>query len=114
MEIVKNVEKVLINEIDNRNGVYMYLEDNAWCAYERSAYFLAKLKVPVVIKREVVRGGYDIILLKASVAVDDLNLPLAPKTVLKLVADDNLQFLTSEKFEGFQEWKAAQLSKLPA
>lgn len=83
--------------------LYLRLEDNAWYAYERSAYFLAKLKVPVIIKREVVRGGYDIILLKASVAVDDLNLPLAPKTVLKLVADDNLQFLTSEKFEGFKE-----------
>nr|WP_293739039.1 hypothetical protein [uncultured Parabacteroides sp.] len=47
MERIADVEKVLINEIDNQNGVYLYLEGNSWCAYERSAYYLARLNVPV-------------------------------------------------------------------
>ena len=65
MEFTSLVENVLVNEIDNQNGVHLYLEGNKWCAYERSAYYLAKLKVPVVIKKEIVREGYDVILLKA-------------------------------------------------
>lgn len=53
MELTSLVENVLVNEIDNQNGVHLYLEGNKWCAYERSAYYLAKLKVPVVIKRKL-------------------------------------------------------------
>ena len=44
MERIVDVEKVLMNEIDNLHGVYLYLEGDSWCAYERSAYYLAKLK----------------------------------------------------------------------
>lgn len=47
MERIADVEKVLMNEIDNLHGVYLYLEGDSWCAYERSAYYLAKLNVPV-------------------------------------------------------------------
>ena len=113
MEHAAQVENVLVNEIDNRNGVHLYLEGNKWCAYERSAYYLAQLKVPVVIKKEIVREGYDVILLKAFFEVDDMCLPLAPKTVLKQVADDKL-FQINDNIDGFPEWKAWQLNKLPA
>lgn len=34
------VELVLPHEVDNPNNVYLYLEGDAWCAYERSAYYL--------------------------------------------------------------------------
>ena len=44
MEHAAQVENVLVNEIDNQNGVHLYLEGNKWCAYERSAYYLAQLK----------------------------------------------------------------------
>ena len=72
MEHAAQVENVLVNEIDNQNGVHLYLEGNKWCAYERSAYYLAQLKVPVVIKKEIVRDGYDVVLLKAFFEVDDM------------------------------------------
>lgn len=114
MEVTSLVENVLVNEIDNQNGVHLYLEGDKWCAYERSAYYLAKLKVPVQIKKEVVRGGYDVILLKAFFTVDDMCLPLAPKTVLRQVADDKLLFQVNDSIEGFSEWKSFQLDKLPA
>lgn len=87
MERIVDVEKVLMNEIDNLHGVYLYLEGDSWCAYERSAYYLAKLNVPVILQKEVIREGYDVVLLKALFAVDDMCLPLAPKMELKRVAD---------------------------
>lgn len=65
MERIADVEKVLMNEIDNLHGVYLYLEGDSWCAYERSAYYLAKLNVPVILQKEVIREGYDVVLLKA-------------------------------------------------
>lgn len=115
MKEASDVEKVLVNEIDNSNGVYLYLEGNSWCAYERSAYYLAQLNVPVVFEREIVREGYDVVLLKAHFAVDDMCLPLAPKTELKKVADDNLQFRVNlSGIEGFSEWKVSQLSRFSA
>ena len=76
MERIADVEKVLMNEIDNLHGVYLYLEGDSWCAYERSAYYLAKLNVPVILQKEVIREGYDVVLLKALFAVDDMCLPL--------------------------------------
>lgn len=114
MESTWKVEKVLVNEIDNKNGVYLYLEGNVWCAYERSAYYLSNLKVPVVLRKEIVRDGYDVILLKAFLSVEDMCFPLAPKTELKSVADDKLQFRINDKFEGFSEWKTSHINKLPA
>ena len=80
MERIVDVEKVLMNEIDNLHGVYLYLEGDSWCAYERSAYYLAKLNVPVILQKEVIREGYDVVLLKALFAVDDMCLPLAHKS----------------------------------
>ena len=47
-------------------------------------------------------------------AVDDMCLPLAPKMELKRVADDKLQFHMYDDIDGFPEWKASQLNKLPA
>lgn len=94
--------------------VSTYLEGDSWCAYERSAYYLAKLNVPVILQKEVIREGYDVVLLKALFAVDDMCLPLAPKMELKRVADDKLQFHMYDDIDGFPEWKASQLNKLPA
>ena len=75
------VELVLPHEVDNPNNVYLYLEGDAWCAYERSAYYLTQMEVPVV---------------------------------LKLVADDKLQFQIRDRVEGFSEWKENELKKLSA
>ena len=61
MERIADVEKVLMNEIDNQHGVYLYLEGDSWCAYERSAYYLARLNVPVILQKEVIREGYDVL-----------------------------------------------------
>ena len=95
------VELVLPHEVDNPNNVYLYLEGDAWCAYERSAYYLTQMEVPVV-------------LLKAFFAVNDMYLPLSPTAVLKLVADDKLQFQIRDRVEGFSEWKENELKKLSA
>ena len=96
------VELVLPHEVDNPNSVYLYLEGDAWCAYERSAYYLTQMEVPVVV------------LLKAFFAVNDMYLPLSPTAVLKLVADDKLQFQIRDRVEGFSEWKENELKKLSA
>ena len=39
------VELVLPPEVDNPNNVYLYLEGDAWCAYERSAYYLSLIHI---------------------------------------------------------------------
>lgn len=70
--------------------------------------------LPVILQKEVIREGYDVVLLKALFAVDDMCLPLAPKMELKRVADDKLQFHMYDDIDGFPEWKASQLNKLPA
>lgn len=106
-----HVESVLQNEIDNHNEVYLYLEGNEWCAYERSAYFLVILDVPVKLRKEIIREGYDVILMKAYFSVKYICLPLAPKTVLKKAADDKLMFQINDIIDGFQEWKQLQISK---
>src|SRR5574344_1733750 len=110
MEQGSEIADVLIREVNNKNALYLYLEGNKWCAYERSAYYLSKLKAPVNIKREIVHDGYDVVLLKAFFDVNEMQLPLAPKTVLKKVADNKLLFTVDDKIDGFTEWKASQLS----
>ena len=95
-------------------SVFLYLEGDAWCAYERSAYYLTQMEVPVVLKKEVIRSDYDVVLLKAFFAVNDMYLPLSPTAVLKLVADDKLQFQIRDRVEGFSEWKENELKKLSA
>ena len=39
MKQALNVESILLNEVDNEKFVYLYLEGDNWCAYDRSAYF---------------------------------------------------------------------------
>lgn len=109
-----DVEIVLSKEVNNPDSVYLYLEGDAWCAYERSAYYLAKIQAPVKLEKEVIRDGYDVVLLKALFRVDDLALPLSSSTLLKLVADDKLLFQMKERIDGFPEWKARQLRYLSA
>lgn len=116
MEQVSDVvEKVLVNEIDNPDNVYLYLEGDAWCAYERSAYYLSKMQAPVKLEKEIIRAGYDVILLKALFLVNDMYLPLSSTAVLKLVADDRLQFQIRDRvMDDFPEWKENVLKKLSA
>ncbi len=113
MEHISNIENVLLNEVDNPNNVYLYLEGDAWYAYERSAYYLTEIK-SVVVMKEVIGEGYDVILLKAKLHVDEMSLPLSPGVHLKQVADDKLQFSMNNSVEGFFEWKNKQLEKLSA
>ncbi len=61
-----------------------------------------------------IRSDYDVVLLKAFFAVNDMYLPLSPTAVLKLVADDKLQFQIRDRVEGFSEWKENELKKLSA
>ena len=102
------VELVLPHEVDNPNNVYLYLEGDAWCAYERSAYYLTQMEVSVVLKKEVIHDDYDVVLLKAFFAVNDMYLPLSPTAVLKLVADDKLQFQIRDRVEGFSDGNVDQ------
>ncbi|MDH6313975.1 hypothetical protein M2137_002768 [Parabacteroides sp. PFB2-10] len=113
MERILDIENVLLNEVDNPNNVYLYLEGDVWCAYERSAYYLAAMR-SVILGKEVIGGGYDVVLLKAEFRVDDMSLPLHPGVSLKLVADDKLQFSMNRSVAGFPEWKRQQLEKLSA
>lgn len=110
---IKDIEHVLFHEIDNSNQVIMYLQEDQWCAYERSAYYLALEKPEVTLTKEVVREGYDVVLIKASFPMDDLVLPLSENLTLKLVADGRLQFILNERItKGFSGWKQAQLDIL--
>jgi len=113
MESISKIEHVLLNEVDNPNKVYLYLEGDAWCAYERSAYYLAAIK-QVCLEKEIIGDGYDVILLKAYFRIDEMSLPLSPGVSLKSVADDKLQFSMNKGVEGFPEWKRKQLEKLSA
>ena len=113
MKQASDVELILSNEVDNEKYVYLYLEGDTWCAYERSAYYLA-MEFPVVLNKEIVHGGYEVILMKASFNVDKMQLPLFRTAVLRTVADDRLLFQISRTVEGFVEWKEQQLKGLPA
>lgn len=113
MKQASDVESILFNELDNKKFVYLYLEGDNWCAYERSAYYLAK-EFPVVLNKEIVHDGYDVILLKASFSIDKMRLPLFRTAVLRTVADDRILFQITRTIEGFVEWKEQQLEGLPA
>ena len=110
-----DIVSILEKEMDNRNDIHLYLDGNLWIAYERSAYNLASLHVPMRMEREVIREGIDVILLKAAFRLDDLRASLKPSVELKLLSDDNLQFIMCpESREDFSTWRAAQLKQLPA
>jgi len=113
MKQASDVESILLNEVDNEKYVYLYLEGDTWCAYERSAYYLA-MEFPVVLDKEIVHDGYEVILMKASFNVDKMQLPLFRTAVLRMVADNRLLFQISRTVEGFVEWKEQQLKGLPA
>ena len=66
------VELVMPHEVDNPNSVTLYLEGDAWCAYELSADYLTLMEVPVGLKKEVFRSDYDVVLLKAFFAGNDM------------------------------------------
>lgn len=109
-----DVELILLNEVDNKKYVHLYLEGENWCAYERSAYYLAAMNFPVDLDMEIVHDGYEVILLKASFNVNKMRLPLSRTAVLKTVADNQLLFQVNTTFEGFVEWKGEQLKGMSA
>lgn len=114
MESITYMEKVLFNEVNNLKDIYLYLEGGLWCAYERSAYFLERLKVPVEIKVEIVRDGFDVILLKASIPANEGNLPIASAMQLENFDETDLHFKLCDGIEGFPEWKVSQINAFSA
>ena len=113
MKQVSGIELIFSNEKENKQNIFLYLEKDCWCAYERSAYYLAIMGFPVTLEREVICDG-SIVLMKASFGVGEMRLPLFRSAVLRSVADDWLLFQLDKTIEGFAEWKDGQLSSLPA
>lgn len=109
MKHASDVESILLNEVDNKRYVYLYLEGDCWCAYERSAYYLAAMKLPVKLDKEVIRDGDDVILVKASFCIKDMRLPLFRSAVLRTIADKRLLFQIDKPIDGFVEWKGEHL-----
>lgn len=109
-----DIVQVLSREVDNTNILHMYLEGDSWCAYERSAFYLIHLHLhlPLTVEKEVLKEGYDLVLLKAKFKVTDMMLPLAPTVCLKEIADDSVTFLLRNPEAGFPEWKKEQLQML--
>lgn len=114
MKQISDVELILLNEVDNNRYVHLYLEGDTWCAYERSAYYLAVMDFPVSMDIEIVHDGYEVILMKASFNIAQMRLPLCRSVVLRTVADDRLLFQLDKPIDGFIEWKGEQLSGMPA
>lgn len=112
-EEVSYVEKILINEVGNKENIYLYFEEGNWCAYERSAYFLIQLNAPVQLKKEVIRNGYDVVLLKATMSSIYMNFSGAD-IQLKSFGETDAQFKLSGNIEGFPEWKMSQLNVFSA
>lgn len=109
MKDASDVESILLNEVNNKNCVYLYLEGDNWCAYERSAYYLTAMKFPVKLDKEIVRDGDDIILMKATFSIKEMHLPLCSSTILRTIADKRLLFQIDKPIGGFSEWKEKQL-----
>lgn len=109
MKHASDVESILLNEVDNKKYIYLYLEGDCWCAYERSAYYLDAMKFPVKLDKEIIRDGYDIILMKASFNIKEMRLPLCSSAVLQTIADQRLLFQIDMPIGGFSEWKEKQL-----
>lgn len=114
MGAVSYVERILVNEVENRQHVYLYLEGDCWCAYERSAYYLAQLNLPIQLQREVIKDGYDVILLKASVPVNCLDISQGGNMTLKRFGETDVEFKLLSDIYGFSEWKASQLNTFSA
>ena len=95
-----DIDLIYFNEVDNDKYVYLYLEDDCWCAYERSAYYLVAKDFPVTLAKEVVYDGCEIIM-KASFNVDHMRLPLIP-------------FQLDKPIDGFVKWKREQIGSKPA
>ncbi len=109
---MERMMKVLQQEVDNTNRMILYQEGDSWYAYEHSAYFLASKLSSVIVKKEILAEGYDVILVKAK--VEDPLSPLSTGFTLKWAADDTLQFAIDEPITGFPEWKENQLKKFQA
>jgi hypothetical protein len=109
MSTSNRFKDILANEINNRNKIYLYLEGNTWCAYERSAYFLFQLHTPICLHKYIICEGSNVALLKVMFKVSDMQLPLSAKARLELVSDTDLRFGLKEMIGGFPEWKQQQL-----
>lgn len=109
MKQASDVESILLNEVDNKRYVHLYLEGDTWCAYERSAYYLATMKFPVNLKKEIVHSGYEVVLIKAYIHMEEMRLPLFRSAVLRTIDDKRLLFQIDKPIDGFVAWKEEQL-----
>lgn len=109
MKHTSDVESILLNEVNNKEYVYLYLEGDYWCAYERSAYYLTAMKFPVKLDKEIISDGDDVILMKASFSIKEMRLPLLRSAVLRTISDKRLLFQIDKPIGGFSEWKEKQL-----
>ncbi len=114
MKTVSKVESVLSKEANNPDSVYLYREGDVWCAYERSAYYLARLASPLQLAKEIIGGGYDVVLLKAVFHFDDMGSLSSPFIQLKRVSRNKMLLRLQSCAEGFREWKEKQLRHLSA
>ena len=59
MEILQ----ILAKESYNTNRIYLYEENNSWCAYEQSAYYVNRMISPIHVLKQVY-APYSIIISK--------------------------------------------------
>lgn len=114
MKTISKVESVLSKEVNNPDSVYLYREGDVWCAYERSAYYLARLASPLSLVKEIIGGGYDVVLLKAVFHIDDMGSLASPFVQLQQISRNKILLRMKSCTEGFREWKEKQLRYLSA
>lgn len=111
------VENAILTEMDNQNGIYLYLENNNWCAYERSAYYLAAMSLPVELRKEIVKG-IDLIVLKAYFKIETVfeRLTLKPSKFVQLeqLADNLIKYQINISLNGFGDWRKQTLGSISA
>lgn len=98
------IEKALQIEATNRQGVYLYFENNQWYAYEYSAYYLTALKLPVELKQKRV-GENNTVVLEACLNQKYITDQLIPGVKLVQMADNMLKYHTNSSFHEFEDWK---------
>lgn len=116
MPLHLTVENVLLIEIDNQNGIYLYRENEFWCAYERSAYYLAAMSLPVELKKEVVKG-IDLVVLKAYFRIETVFEQLTASSKfaqLEQLADNSIKYQIHLSLNGFGDWKKQMLGACSA
>lgn len=61
-----DILQILAKESYNTNRIYLYEENENWCAYEQSAYYINRFIVPIRISKQVY-DPYPIIISKIDI-----------------------------------------------